>query len=273
MALLLTTLAGLATAVGSVIAFFAHHTNYRFLSGALGFSAGVMLYVSFAEIMPLSLQELTAVHGRPVGDWLVTASFFGGILLIGLVDRLVPKPRNPHEPREESEYAQLREGSDIQLAADDRAARWKLRRTGLVTALAIGIHNFPEGMATFFASLESVQLGAMIAVAIALHNIPEGISVSVPIYYATGSRRKAFTWSAISGISEPVGAAIALAFMAWLNQPQLTGIMFAGVAGIMVFISLDELLPTARAYSTGHETVYGLVGGMAVLALSLLLLK
>jgi ZIP family zinc transporter len=188
------------------------------------------------------------------------------------VDRLVPKPSNPHETREEAEYARLRSGSDLE-SVDERAARRKLGRTGLVTALAIGIHNFPEGMATFFASLESVRLGAMIAVAIALHNIPEGISVSVPIYYATRSRKKAFIWSGISGLAEPVGAALALAFMAWLNQPALTGIMFAGVAGIMVFISLDELLPTARAYSTGHETVYGLIAGMAVMALSLLLLK
>ena len=151
-------------------------------------------------------------------------------------------------------------------------------RMGLFTALAIGIHNFPEGLATFLAVLQDPSLGLAIAIAIALHNIPEGISVSVPIYYATGNRRRAFLYSVASGLSEPVGAVIGyLLLSAFLGSAgefpsEAVGIMFGAVAGIMVYISLDELLPTSRAYGKGHDTLFGLVGGMAVMALSLLLL-
>lgn len=151
---------------------------------------------------------------------------------------------------------------------------------GLFTALAIGIHNFPEGLATFLAALENPHLGIAIAIAIALHNIPEGISVSVPIFYATGDRKRAFMYSLLSGLAEPVGAGVAylvLLFFAGGNDavvpPELMGILFGGVAGIMVYISLYELLPTSRAYGKGHDSLLGLVAGMAVMALSLLLMR
>ena len=151
---------------------------------------------------------------------------------------------------------------------------------GLFTALAIGIHNFPEGLATFLAALEDPRVGAAIAVAIALHNIPEGVSVSVPIFYATGNRRKAFAYSLLSGAAEPVGAGIAYLALRFLLggpsgvvPPQVMGMLFGGVAGIMVYISLDELLPTSRAYGKGHDSLLGLLAGMGVMALSLLLLK
>ncbi|MCX7933916.1 MAG: ZIP family metal transporter, partial [Planctomycetota bacterium] len=156
--------------------------------------------------------------------------------------------------------------------------RRKLMRMGTLTALAIAIHNFPEGLATFLAALDSPALGFAIAVAVALHNIPEGISVAVPIYYATGNRKKAFVYSFASGIAEPVGA-LAAYLVLWLAlgqtvmPPQVMGIMFAAVAGIMVYISLDELLPTSRAYGQGHDALAGLLGGMITMALSLLLLK
>jgi len=151
---------------------------------------------------------------------------------------------------------------------------------GLFTAFAIALHNFPEGLATFLATLEDPSVGVAIAVAIALHNFPEGISVSVPIFYATGSRRKAFVYSLLSGLAEPVGAGIAYLAMRFLLggesgvvPPQVMGMLFAGVSGIMVYISLDELLPTSRAYGKGHDSLFGLVGGMAVMAISLVLLK
>jgi ZIP family zinc transporter len=153
-------------------------------------------------------------------------------------------------------------------------------RMGLFTALAIGIHNFPEGLATFLAALQDPSLGAAIAIAVALHNIPEGISVSVPIFYATGDRKKAFLYSALSGLAEPLGAIIAyLGIRLFFGgnegvvPPQIMGILFGGVAGIMVYISLDELLPTSRAYGKGHDSLFGLVAGMLVMALSLLLMK
>ena len=291
----LTLFAGMATGIGSAIAFTAKRTNYRFLSVATGFSAGVMLYVSFVEIFFKGAEALTQVYGEYWGHWINVASFFGGIALIGIIDTLVPEAENPHEIHAEEEIAPLHD-PDAPLpdfvcgpaskevpppgfhdhAMDDR----RLLRMGLFTALAIGIHNFPEGLATFLAALEDPSLGIAIAIAIALHNIPEGVSVSVPIYYATGKRRKAFFYSFMSGLAEPIGAGVAyLGILFFAGGPggvlpaQLMGILFGGVAGIMVYISLDELLPTSRAYGEGHDSLLGLVGGMAVMAVSLLLMR
>jgi ZIP family zinc transporter len=290
----------MATGIGSVIAFTASRTNYRFLSIATGFSAGVMLYVSFVEIFFKGSESLVAVYGETGGQWANVLSFFGGILLIGLVDRFVPAAENPHETPSEHETAPLHDPeaplADIQtlkrppqhgldVAPPIAAARpgqapdqAKLMRMGLFTALAIAIHNFPEGLATFLAALEDPSLGLAIAIAIALHNIPEGISVSVPIFYATGNRKRAFVYSMLSGVAEPVGAGVAyvalriVAGQGGVLPPQIMGVLFAMVAGIMVYISLDELLPTSQAYGKGHDSLYGLVAGMAVMAMSLLLM-
>ncbi|MGE5229570.1 MAG: zinc transporter ZupT [Deltaproteobacteria bacterium] len=293
-ALGLTLVAGMATGIGSAIAFTAKRTNYRFLSVATGFSAGVMLYVSFVEIFFKGAAALTERYGEVTGYWVNTLAFFGGMAIIFVIDTLIPAGENPHETHAEAETAPLHDpsapvpdGCVLPGAAsrgpglhDHTAAHHKLMRMGLFTALAIGIHNFPEGLATFLAALEDPGLGIAIAIAIALHNIPEGISVSVPIFYATGDRKKAFTYSLLSGLSEPVGAAIAYLVLILLlggtgaDVPQeLMGILFAGVAGIMVYISLDELLPTSRAYGKGHDSLYGLVAGMLVMALSLALMK
>ncbi|MFW6136210.1 MAG: zinc transporter ZupT [Chloroflexota bacterium] len=294
-ALGLTVFAGMATGIGSGIAFFAKRTNYRFLSVATGFSAGVMIYVSFVEILLKGSEALTAAYGETWGAWVNVASFFGGIALIGLIDGLIPEAENPHEPHTEAARAAVREACQGEIEPSAAAAhdgrgngaaeteegnREELLRTGLFSALAIGIHNFPEGLATFLAALQDPTVGAAIAVAVALHNIPEGVSVSVPVYYATGDRGKAFLYSALSGLSEPVGAAIAYVALRLIvggeggvMPPQVMGVLFAGVAGIMVYISLDELLPTSRAYGKGHDSLFGLLGGMAVMALSLLLLR
>jgi len=142
---------------------------------------------------------------------------------------------------------------------------------GFFSALAIGIHNFPEGLATFAAALKDPTLGVGIAIAIAIHNIPEGIAVSAPIYYATGSRKKAFVWSFVSGLAEPVGALVGYLLLYNLFTDITFGILFGAVGGIMVYISLDELLPSAEEYGHHHVAIYGLLGGMAVMALSLLL--
>lgn len=291
----LTLFAGMATGIGSIIAFTAKKTNYRFLSVATGFSAGVMLYVSFVEIFFKGAESLSERYGDYAGHWINAVSFFGGILLIGIIDNLIPSAENPHEIHSEKEMRPLYDPSapipDFELAKgmsvkreglhDHGNEHHKLMRMGLFTALAIGIHNFPEGLATFLSALDDPSLGLAIAIAIALHNIPEGISVSVPIFYATGSRRKAFLYSVLSGLAEPVGAGIGY-LMIWFffgsgrTMPipsEIMGILFGGVAGIMVYISLDELLPTSRAYGKGHESIYGLVAGMLVMALSLLLMK
>ncbi|MDZ7831905.1 MAG: zinc transporter ZupT [Desulfobacterales bacterium] len=290
----LTLFAGMATGIGSIIAFTAKRTNYRFLSVATGFSAGVMLYVSFVEIFLKGIESLTLQYGDYWGHWVNAASFFGGILLIGVIDNLIPSAENPHEPHSEELTAPLRDpsapipdyhavcqgGSQSLSASADEGSNRKLMRMGLFTALAIGIHNFPEGLATFLAALQDPKVGLAIAIAIALHNIPEGISVSVPIFYATGDRKKAFVYSLLSGLAEPVGAGVAYVVLRVLVggpqgviPPQLMGILFGGVAGVMVYISLDELLPTSQAYGKGHDSIFGLIGGMLVMAVSLLIMK
>lgn len=260
-ALALTLLAGLATGIGSLIAFFASTTNTKFLSLSLGFSAGVMIYVSMIEIFVKAQHSLVTAKGQVTGQWITVIAFFGGMLLIAMIDRFVPKQSNPHEGKK------VEEPGDAGKAGKDA----NLLKMGTFTALAIAIHNFPEGVATFASALQDPALGIAIAVAIAIHNIPEGIAVSVPIYFATGSKKKAFKLSFLSGLSEPVGAIAAyLILMPFLNDTMF-GIIFAAVAGIMVFISLDGLLPAAKKYDEGHLSIYGLIGGMAVMAVSLLL--
>jgi zinc transporter, ZIP family len=258
----LTLFAGLATGIGSALAFMSKRTNASFLSVALGFSAGVMIYVSFVEILVKAKSALCAELGNTHGYWVTTGSFFAGMLLIGLIDRLVPSCENPHEARSVE---------DMKPPADGNQENRPLLRMGMFSALAIAIHNFPEGLATFTAALKNPQVGISIAIAIAIHNVPEGIAVSVPIYYATGSRRKAFFLSFLSGLAEPVGALVGYFLLAGFFNDVTFGILFAGVAGIMVFISLDELLPTAEKYGKHHLSIYGVVAGMAVMALSLLL--
>ena len=261
LALGLTVIAGLATGVGSLIAFFAKRTNTKFLSIALGFSAGVMIYVSFVEILFEAKEALVGALDKSMGSWLTIISFFGGILLIALIDKFVPKLENPHEARTVEDINE----TDPTVIADTK----KLMNTGIYAAIAIAIHNFPEGIATFTSTLTNPSLGIAIAAAIIIHNIPEGIAVSVPIYFATGSRKKAFWYSFLSGLAEPVGALLAyLILMPFLNDV-VFGVLFAGVAGIMVFIALDELLPASREYGEPHLSLYGLLSGMAVMAVSL----
>lgn len=258
-AFLLTLFAGLSTGIGSAIALLARRTNTRFLTISLGFSAGVMIYVSFVEIFQKARNILIEDQGIVAGNWYAVSAFFGGILLIALIDRFIPNVENPHEVRRVEEMD------------EDAKKKHKLKRLGIFTAIAIGIHNFPEGLATFTAALDEPALGVAIAIAIAIHNIPEGIAVSVPVYFATGSRKKAFWLSFSSGLAEPVGAIFGFLVLMPFMNPVIFGLLFALVAGIMVFISLDELLPAAEAYGEHHMAVYGLVAGMAVMAISLLL--
>lgn len=262
LALGLTLFAGLSTGVGSAIAFFSKRQSPGFLSASLGFSAGVMIYVSMIEIFVKAKDSLSIPYGETAGYWYTTIAFFGGIALIAIIDKLVPSFENPHEPKSVPT-------SEAEDPNDER--KRKFMRMGAFSALAIAIHNFPEGLATFTGALADPALGVSIAVAIAIHNVPEGVAVSVPIYYATGSRGKAFAYSFLSGVSEPLGALVGYFVLRQFMNEAVFGILFAGVAGIMVFISLDELLPTAEKYGEHHLSIYGLVGGMVVMALSLLL--
>lgn len=257
-ALGLTVFAGLATGVGSLMALMSRKFSPKFLAGSLGFSAGVMIYVSFVEIFIKAREALGAYYGPKQGYIITTISFFAGVALIALIDKMVPSYENPHEISHLS-------------GMDEDLKEKKLMRMGMFSALAIAIHNFPEGLATFMAGLNDPTLGISIAVAIAIHNIPEGIAVSAPIYYATKSRKKAFWYSFLSGFAEPVGAIIGYFLLKEIFNEATFGIIFASVAGIMVYISLDELLPTAEEYGEHHIAIGGLIAGMVVMSLSLLM--
>ena len=261
LAFTLTIIAGLSTGIGSIIALLAKRTNTRFLAVSLGFSAGVMIYVSLVDIIVKAREALVEGYGHITGNWVTVAAFFGGMLAVAMIDKLIPVAENPHEVKRLEQMSH----------AVSLNHRLKLMRMGTFTALAIAIHNFPEGLATFTAALSDPNLGIVIAVAIAIHNIPEGIAVSVPIFFATNSRWKAFSYSFLSGLSEPLGALIGYLLLRPFMSDTVFGILFAGVAGIMVFISVDELLPTAEEYGEHHFSIYGLIGGMAVMAVSLMM--
>ncbi len=249
-ALILTLLAGLSTGIGSLIAYFIRKPKKSYLSFSLGFSAGVMVYISFMELLAGSMEEIGELWG--------IGTFFLGILLIAIIDLAIPEVENPHEYRDP-----ISEEDEVNPA---------LMRTGILMALAIAIHNFPEGLATFSIALTDLSLGGVIAIAIAIHNIPEGISVSVPFFYATGDRKKAFFYSFLSGIAEPIGAIIGFLILSPFLNAFLLSSLLAFVGGIMVYISLDELLPLAHDYGRNHIVILGIIIGMFIMALSLSLL-
>ncbi|MDD2313546.1 MAG: zinc transporter ZupT [Proteiniphilum sp.] len=254
-AFMLTLFAGLSTGIGSLIAFVAKRTNTNFLSLALGLSAGVMIYVSFMEMLPKSLTSLSDIFGDKLGTLYMILGLFGGIAMIALIDFLIPESRNPHEMH----------------GVEEMKSNYRLKQTGIITAVTIAIHNFPEGIATFMSALNSMEVAIPITAAIAIHNIPEGIAVAVPIYHSTGSKKKAFWLSFASGLAEPLGAFIAFLFLLPFWNPVLDALILSAVAGIMLFISLDELLPSAEKYGKHHLSIIGLVAGMAVMAISLFL--
>jgi len=252
-ALLLSALAGLSTTIGSLLALFVRKPGSRLMTLTLGFSGGVMILVSFVELLPVGIDALGFAPANLV--------FFAGMIAMFLIDALIP-----HDYMAEHHHPETENGRDA-------AVKNRLLKTGMFVALGLGIHNFPEGMASFATALSDPQLGIAIAIAIAIHNIPEGLAVSAPVYAATGSRSKAFWWSFLSGVAEPVGALLAaVVLLPFLNDAMLGG-LFSAVAGIMVFISIDELLPLSRAYGEEHLSIVGIVLGMAVMSLSLWVLK
>lgn len=255
----LTLFAGLSTGIGSVMSFLSKKFNPKFLAGSLGFSAGVMIYVSLVEIFAKAKMSLSIAYGDKIGYAYTVLAFFVGIALIALIDKLIPSFENPHE---------IKNIDEVNINPENSR---KLMRMGMFSALAIGIHNFPEGLATFMGAMSDPAMGISIAVAIAIHNIPEGIAVSVPVYYATKSRGKSFWLSFLSGLAEPVGALLGYFILRSVFNETTFGLIFASVAGIMVYISLDELLPTAEEYGEHHIAIGGLIAGMAVMASSLLL--
>ena len=255
----LTLLAGLSTGLGSLLGLWLGQGSSRLLALALSFSAGVLLYVSFVEIFAKARASLSPLLGPGQGYALSVLAFFGGIALIALVDHWLPV---------HALLPTTLENSRTTPPTEDR----RLWRLGLVSAIAIAIHNFPEGLATFLGGLSNPRLGISIAIAIAIHNIPEGLAIAAPVVAATGNRRMAFLLSFASGLAEPMGAAVGYLLLRYLYSPLLMGIVFAGVAGMMVYLCLDELLPAAQRIGSHRLTMAGVVGGMAVMALSLVLL-
>ncbi len=258
-ALLLTTVAGLSTGIGALVAFFTRATDTRVLSAALGLSAGVMVYVSMMELLPEAFATLGRAFDERTGEAVTLLTFFGGIALIALIDHFVPVDETPHEMPSPGELSKPADGHHM-------------RRTAMMLTLAIGIHNFPEGMATFISALDGPDVALPIVVAIAIHNIPEGIAVSVPIYHSSGSRKKAFVYTLVSGLAETVGAIVGMAFLFPFWTPEINAYCLAAVAGVMVYISFDELLPGAERYGHHHIALGGVIAGMAIMALTLLIL-
>jgi ZIP family zinc transporter len=266
MALGLTLLAGLSTGIGSLIGLGSRPGSHRFLTLSLGFSAGAMVYVSLVEILPKARLVLAPLLGPRFGYAAAVLAFFAGIAGMALIDRWLPV-------HDASGALHQIGPDDIEVGRPmDPARRRRLLRMGLFAALAIGIHNFPEGLATFLGALANPQLGVSIAVAIGIHNIPEGLAVSAPVYFATGSRRIAFLVSFLSGLAEPIGGVVGYVLFRSLPNPIGFGLVFAAVAGVMVYVSLDELLPAARDYGDQHLTIISLMAGMGVMAVSLVLL-
>ena len=251
-----TFLAGLATVIGGALVLFFRQPSYRLLSFGLAFSAGAMVYVSLTEILNKSIASFSQAYSVDYGFAFGTFAFLFGVILVLLLDRFIPNPHEAIEPKNAAEIEQR-----------------QLKRTGLLTLFAITAHNLPEGLATFFATLESPTLGASLAVAIAIHNIPEGIAIALPVYMATGRRDLALGASFVSALAEPLGAALGYFILAPFMSFTVYGMVFGVIGGVMVFLALDELLPTAKRYAKGHETVYGLVIGMASLAISLVIFK
>jgi ZIP family zinc transporter len=260
-AFILTFIAGMATSIGGLIAFFAKRTKTTFLAFSLGFSAGVMIYISFTELLSNARGIISAEYSIRISSWLTLACFVAGFLITALIDKLLPSVDNPHEARTVEQMSEV--------SAPPNA---KLLRVGLFTAIAIGIHNLPEGMATFMSGVSDLTVGISIAIAIAIHNIPEGIAVSVPVYYATGSKRKALWWTVLSGFSEPIGAILGYMILSLIPSQIVLGYVFAIVAGIMIYIAFDELLPAAHRYGKPHTAIYGLLSGIIIIGMSLIIL-
>jgi ZIP family zinc transporter len=257
-ALLVCVGAASATVLGALSVLYAKGNNPRLLAFGLSFAGGAMVYISLVEILTKSNSAFAEIFDEKLAYAAATLSFFAGVAVLVLIDRLIP---NPHVHLS---------GSSLKTQEIDKNHLMKL---GLLSTLAITAHNFPEGMATFFATLDNPAVGAPLAIAIAVHNIPEGVSIALPVYYATGSKKMAFLATILSGLAEPLGAILGYLVLAPFLSPVVYGVVFGMIAGAMVFLALDELLPAAKRYASGHETVYGIVTGMAALALSLVLFK
>lgn len=255
----LTLIVGLSMGAGSLLSFFVKETNKRFLALSLSFSAGIMIYVSFMAILPEGMELLESTMGE-MGHYIALIGFFGGMFITGLMEKLVHKYAGDyHGHHSGHDHGEHSHGGEHE----------HLSKLGLMSAIAIAIHNLPEGLALFTAGLKDISLALPIAAAVIIHNIPLSIAISVPIYYSSGSKRKAFMYTLLVGLCQPLGAIIGYALLSRFFNDTLFGFLFSVVAGIMIFVSLDELLPASQKYEDHHLSVYGAIAGMIVMAISL----
>ena len=272
MALLLSTFAGLSTVIGGFVTFFIKENSLKFLSFGLGLSAGVMLFISLVDLYPNACEMLKNQMGENF-VWLAIIFFALGILMAVLIDFFIPdhiqgqmftKQIGANEKKIDSADGEKDENAIISIG--------KIKKAGILTAIVVAIHNLPEGLATFFLTTQDVMLGLGIVFAIAIHNIPEGMAISIPVYQATHSKRKAFWYSFLSGMAEPVGGVIGFIVIKTLFPNLCIGVLFALVAGIMTYISIDTLLPLSKDYDTGHYSIRGVVFGLIIMGITLILL-
>lgn len=244
-ALILAFFAGMSTLLGALIIFFTNKKSEKLVTVSLGFAGGVMLSVSFTDLLPNATQLLNEYYNEKLGIFLSVVFLLIGVLFAAMLDRFVP-----HEPD------------------GDGKKHENLFRVGFISTLAIGLHNFPEGIATFMAGYEDLTLGASIALAITMHNIPEGISVAMPIYFATGSKVKAFKYAFLSGIAEPIGAFLAFLVLKPFINTLTLGIIFGFISGIMLYIAIEELLPSSKQYGYSKEALISIFTGIILMPLT-----
>lgn len=263
LAFVVSLLAGLATAIGGLLAVFTAVQRRSTLAFALAFAAGAMLTISTVEIVPRGYRELSASLGTSAGLAATAGAFvLGGLIVLG-IDKALPRSLNPADIA----------GGERSLSSAEREHNVRLMRSGVLVAGIVALHNVPEGLSTFLATLEDPTLGISLAVAVAIHNVPEGIAVAVPILAAASSRSRAFWWATFSGLAEPLGAVLGFLLLSLVIPDELFTLTFGLIAGMMVLISLRELLPAARRYQTRPiQTVAGLLAGAALMLLSLELL-
>lgn len=238
MAFIITTLAGLSTLFGMIPILFTIRNKEKLITFALSFSAGVMITVSILDLIPESVHYLL-VSNKLFPSVILSFIFITlGIICSNFIDK---------EMETGQKYSS------------------KLYKLGLISMLAIMMHNIPEGIATFLSYEKNTSLGITLAISIALHNIPEGISIAIPIFYATGKKRKAFFYTFLSALSEPLGALLAYFFLSKFITPMLMGLLLSMIAGIMIHISCYELLPNAKSSRDSRTFIQAFLLGVFIM--------
>lgn len=252
----ITLASGLTMGLGGMSVFLMGKENPKVIAFSIGLSAGAMLMIAFMGIMPSVGDSFVDLFGDDKRASMQPLLMFvlGLFLMIG-IDRMLPSSVHNH-PNAAPELPDV----------DGETKNGKMLRTGIAIAIAIGVHNIPEGIATFTTLLTDRSLGLMVTIAVVIHNIPIGIAIAMPIFLATGSRRRAFFAALLSGLVSPAAAFLAYIFMMPFLSAVVMSSLLAVVAGVMVYISIDELIPASRRIGHHHLSTYGVVVGMALLA-------